>query len=464
MTSQSPAKPQRQRSAPDPSAEPRRGRSAPDPSAAPPRRDSTPDPSNASSRPAYRLFEVTGLELEFAVVDSTLAPQCLVEKAFRVLAGRPVSDVVLGPVGFSNELAAHVFETKTMDPVRDLAAAEPALVDGVRRFAAVLRREFDAQLLPTGMHPFMKPSDTHLWRRSGRAIYDAYAQLFPIHEHGWLNVQSCQTNLPFGATEEETVVLHNAIACLLPYLPALAASSPYYEGRPGPNVCNRMAFYKANQRRIPQIAGRIVPEYMTSFAQYRRDVFDRIYAALDRIEGGGRIRHEFVNSRGAILRFDRNAIEVRVVDLQECVKMDVAVATFIRRAAMALVRALQEGRMQLPDHAVLVEDYDAAVMHGRAARVFAPHLVLAKRAGGGTAPAEAALRCLLELAGHGASASEGAYLRLVESRVREGNLSERIRSEVERHGSTDANRLDALRGVYSDLAQCLLANTPWKIA
>lgn len=418
--------------------------------------------SGATARHAYKLFEVTGLELEFAVVDSALAPQCLVEKAFRAIAGKPVSDVELGPIGFSNELAAHVFETKTVDPVRDLSVAESTLVEGVQRFAAVLRDQFDAQLLPTGMHPFMRPSDTHLWRRSGRAIYEAYAHLFSIHEHGWLNVQSCQTNLPFGTTEEETVALHNAIALLLPYLPALAASSPYYDGRPGPSVCNRMAFYKTNQRRIPEIAGRIVPEYMTSFAQYRHDIFERIYAALDQIEGGDKIRHEFVNSRGAILRFDRNAIEVRVVDLQECVKMDVAIAVFIRRAAMALVRALQEGRMQLPDHALLVEDYDACVLHGRAGRVLAPHLIPGGRASGGTVPAEAALRALLELAGRDASASESAYLHLVESRVRGGNLSERIRAEVERHSPTDAARLDAMRGVYGELAQCLLANTPWQ--
>lgn len=415
----------------------------------------------ATQRPAYELFEVTGLELEFAVVDAALAPQCLVEKAFRAIAGKPVSDVELGAIGFSNELAAHVFETKTIDPVRDLSVAESTLVEGVQRFAAVLRDQFDAQLLPTGMHPFMNPSDTHLWRRSGRAIYEAYASLFPIHEHGWLNVQSCQTNLPFGATEEETVVLHNAIALLLPYLPAVAASSPYYDGRPGPNVCNRMAFYKTNQRRIPEIAGRIVPEYMTSFAQYRRDIFERIYTALDQIEGGDKIRHEFVNSRGAILRFDRNAIEVRVVDLQECVKMDVAIAVFIRRAAMALVRALQEGRIQLPEHAVLVEDYEACVMHGRAGRVFAPHLVLSGRASSGTAPAEAALRTLLELAGRDASASEGAYLRLVETRVRDGNLSELIRAQVEERSTTGRARLDALRAVYGELAQCLLTNTPW---
>ena len=418
-------------------------------------------PQGARKKPLYRLFEVTGLELEYAVVDDALEPQCLVEKAFRAIAGRPTSDVDLETIGFSNELAAHVFETKTLDPVADLADAERALVDGIGRFAAVLRARFGARLLPTGMHPVMRPSDTHLWRRSGRAIYETYARLFPIHEHGWLNVQSCQVNLPFGVSEAETVALHNAVACLLPYLPALAASSPIYEGRFGPSVCNRMAFYKANQRRVPEIAGRIVPEYMTSVAQYRQDVFERIYAALDRIEGTARIRHEFVNSRGAILRFDRDAIEVRVLDLQECPKMDIAIATFVRRAAMALVRALQDGRLRLPEHAILVEDYDACVVHGGKARVFAPHLVLGSRATGGTVSATAALTCLLEMAARDASPSETAYLQLVETRIRSGNLSERIRAAVEPHASTDTARAGAIRGVYLELAGCLDTNTPW---
>jgi hypothetical protein len=224
-----------------------------------------------------------------------------------------------------------------------------------------------------------------------------------------------------------------------------------------------MAFYKTNQKRIPEITGRVVPEYMTSVAQYRRDVFDRIYAALDRIPGTERIRHEFVNSRGAILRFDRAAIEVRVVDLQECVRMDVAVATFVRLAARALVGALDDGRLHLPDHTVLVEDYDACVTHGRAARVFAPHLTLPDRAPGGTATAEAALACLLDLAARDASASETAYLQLVEKRIRTGNLSELIRREVERRASPSGQR-DALVGVYRELADCLDRNEPWHCA
>jgi glutamate---cysteine ligase / carboxylate-amine ligase len=46
--------------------------------------------------------------------------------------------------------------------------------------------------------------------------------------------------------------------------------------------------------------------------------------------------HEWLNSRGAIARFDRNAIEIRVVDAQECPRADLAIAA----AAAAVVRAL----------------------------------------------------------------------------------------------------------------------------
>ena len=35
--------------------------------------------------------------------------------------------------------------------------------------------------------------------------------------------------------------------------------------------------------------------------------------------------HHFLNSRGAIARFDRNAIEIRLVDIQECPKADIAI-------------------------------------------------------------------------------------------------------------------------------------------
>jgi len=53
------------------------------------------------------------------------------------------------------------------------------------------------------------------------------------------------------------------------------------------------------------------------------------------------LRHEWLNSRGAIPRFDRSAIEIRVVDTQECPQTDVAIAA----AAISAIRSLYDERL-----------------------------------------------------------------------------------------------------------------------
>ncbi|HEU4456750.1 MAG TPA: glutamate-cysteine ligase family protein, partial [Longimicrobium sp.] len=343
-------------------------------------------PAAGGSR-GYRPFEVAGIELEYPTVDRDLNVASLVEPAFRVLAGRGVSDVDLGAVGFSNEIADHVFEVKTPEPVRSLADAEAALAEGIARFAAVLRDRFDARLMPTGMHPWFDPKKGKLWTRSGLRIYATYATLFDIRTHGWFNVHACHLNLPFG-DERETMAMHTAAALLIPYLPALAASSPMHDGELQPVADGRMAYILEHQARIPESCGMIVPEYVESFAAYKRDILGPMYAALDRLPhpDTDQIRHEFFNTRGAILRFARKAMEIRVLDTQECVKMDVAIASFVRSALKALTERVLAGEIQLPPHAVLVEDFRACIRDGGAARVRAPHLDV-ERDANGTAPA-----------------------------------------------------------------------------
>jgi gamma-glutamyl:cysteine ligase YbdK (ATP-grasp superfamily) len=412
-------------------------------------------------RHPYRLFEVTGIELEYAVVDRALNPRCLVEEAFRRICGRPTSEFEHRQAGFSNELAAHVLEIKTPRPRPNLTQAETDLADGVRFLTGVLREQFDARLLPTAMHPFMRPSDTTLWRRAGRRIYETYARIFPVHRHGWVNVQCSHVNLPFG-TEQQTVALHNSIACLLPYLPALSASSPIYEGKLGPSVDNRLAFYRINQAKIPEIAGEVIPEFMTSYRQYRHEILAPMYRTLRRIRGGGVLAHEWVNSRGAIPRFGRRAVEIRTLDTQECVKMDIAIAVFIRGALKWMVRQLRQGSLVVPEHAMLVQDFAEVVARGSRARIHAAHLrPPADRRGGITTPRKVLLR-LLEYAAQETRESEACYLALVEARIRDGNLSERIARAVKRTGGkTHSRRAAAIRGVYGDLVECLENNTPW---
>ncbi len=408
----------------------------------------------------YRPFEVAGMELEYPTVDRDLNVVSLVEPAFRVLAGRGTSDVDLGAVGFSNEIADHVFEIKTQEPVRSLADAETALAEGVQRFSAVLHAEFGARLLPTGMHPWFDPRKGKLWTRSGLRIYTTYARLFDVRTHGWMNVHAAHLNLPLGR-EVDAVAMHTAAALLIPYLPALAASSPMYDGELQPAVDGRLAWILEHQARIPESCGQLVPEYVEGFGDYRRRILAPMYRALDRLPDTGPIRHEFFNTRGAILRFARRAMEVRVLDTQECVKMDVAVAVFVRSALKHLTDRVARGRMELPDHALLVEDFRACIRDGAGARVRAPHLDV-ERDGDGTAHAREVLRHLLGAARRAVRKDEAGYLDLAARMVETGTLSERIRAALAPvAGADDETFTEAARRIYIELIDCLEANEPW---
>lgn len=409
----------------------------------------------------YRLFEVVGLELEYVIVDEDLRPRCLLEEAFRQVHRRPTSDIEHERVGFSNELAAHVFEIKTLEPRRSLARIEADLVEGLRFFRGVLEERFGARLLPTGMHPFMRPADTTLWRRAGRAIYETYAGLFPIRQHGWLNVQASHINLPFDS-EAKTVAMHNALVSLLPYLPALAASSPIYEGKIGPVLDNRLEFYKVNQRRFPVITGQVVPDYIDSYRDYRRRVFAPIREALRGLPGGDRLRAEWVNSRGAIMRFSRQALEIKLLDAQECIKADIAIAVFVRAALRYLVRRLGEGSLTLPQRTVLLHDLDATIRDGTGGRVQAPHLLSDSRRRGGI-EARRVLENLLEAVYPEIGQEGRTYVPILESRIRNGNLAERIVHQVRRRARKRGDDMTgAIRSVYGELMDCLDENRPWE--
>lgn len=410
----------------------------------------------------YRLFEVVGLELEYVIVDEDLRPRCLLEEAFRQVHGRPTSDIEHGHVGFSNELAAHVFEIKTLEPRSSLARIEADLVEGLRFFRDVLEDRLGARLLPTGMHPFMKPADTTLWHRAGRDIYETYAGLFEIRQHGWLNVQASHINLPFDS-EPKTVAMHNALACLMPYLPALAASSPIYEGEFGPALDNRLEFYKVNQRRIPAITGQVVPEYVDSFRDYRRLVFAPIREAIRDLPGASRLRAEWVNSRGAIMRFSRRALEIKLLDVQECIKSDIAIAVFVRGVLRYLVRRLQEGSLVLPDRAVLLHDLDVAIRDGTAGYVQAPHLIPSSIRRNSGVRVGRVLEGLLEAAYPEIEQGERLYLPVVERRIRGGSLAERIVRQVRRRSrKRGTSKKAAIHSVYRELMDCLDENRPWE--
>jgi len=124
------------------------------------------------------------------------------------------------------------------------------------------------------MHPFLRLEETGVWSHRHRKIYQAYSKLFNLNQHGWLNIQSFQLNLPYS-NDQSGVKLYNLLANVCPYLPAFLASSPIYEGRLGEDVDNRLSFYKLNQREVSPVTGDVVPEYVSSFNEYRQKIIEK---------------------------------------------------------------------------------------------------------------------------------------------------------------------------------------------
>jgi gamma-glutamyl:cysteine ligase YbdK (ATP-grasp superfamily) len=195
-----------------------------------------------------------------------------------------------------------------------------------------------AQLMPGAMHPWMDPcTETHLWPHDSHGIYRAYERIFDTRSQGWANLQSMHINLPFS-DEQEFARLHAAIRLALPILPALAASSPFAEGRNSGWADYRMRVYCNTAQALPSIAGMVIPETITSLQAYRERVLAPMFRDIAPHDPDKLLQREWLNSRGAIARFDRNAIEIRVIDTQECPRADFAIAG----AAIALVRMLYD--------------------------------------------------------------------------------------------------------------------------
>lgn len=283
------------------------------------------------------IFAGVGVELEYMIVDrDTLDVKPICDRALAAEAGEITSEVSRGDIDWSNELVLHVIELKTSGPVSDLPGQAPLFQRDVRRINELIG-PMAARLMPTAMHPWMDPhAEMRLWPHEYNRIYAAFNRIFDCTGHGWANLQAVHINLPF-ADDDQFVRLHAAIRLLMPIMPALAAASPVMDGRVTGFCDNRLANYKTQCRTVPSLTGRIIPEPISGIGQYHDEILRRIYDDLAPHDADGVLQHEWANARGAIARFDRNTIEIRVLDVQECPAMDVAVAAAVVQVLKLLV-------------------------------------------------------------------------------------------------------------------------------
>jgi gamma-glutamyl:cysteine ligase YbdK (ATP-grasp superfamily) len=257
-------------------------------------------------------------------------------------------------------------------------------------------------------------------------------------------------NLPFSG-DAEFGRLHAAVRALLPLLPGLAASSPFHEGRHAGRLDARLDVYRSNAARVPSVTGAVVPEPVFTRAGYEA-LLERIYADLAPFDPAGTLRHEWVNARGCIARFDRDAIEIRVLDAQECPRADVALAAAVSCVLRGLCSEERQPRLRALETSSLAALLEQTIRSAESARVDAPELLEALGLPRTACPVREVWRRLIER--HVAADPRNAeHLAALEVVLEEGPLARRI---LRRAGTAPSR--SALRALYGELCDCLRGN------
>lgn len=398
-----------------------------------------------------KLFEAYGIELEYMIVHrDTLNVLPVTDKLMHAVHGEYLSEYEKDGISWSNELALHVVELKTSLPSPSLVGLEKQFQNDIQHINQLLA-PLHGQLMPSAMHPWMNPhQEMMLWPHAQNEIYSTFHRIFNCTGHGWANLQSCHINLPFS-NEQEFVRLHAAIRMVLPLIPALAASSPIMDGRRSGWRDTRLEVYRTNSQKIPSIIGHVIPEVCRSFDDYERQIFKRIYADISPHDPEKILQHEWLNHRGAITRFDRYAIEIRLVDVQEAPVVDLAVAYALVRIVQELAQERWVSLHALHSHheeslkQILVE----CIKHGEDALIDnRSYLEVFGYKGRSPCKAKDLLEYLLAEILHRSEAPK--YYSVLEKILKHGTLSSRILKAVGDH-----DQKDRLQEVYRELTNHL---------
>ena len=335
-----------------------------------------------------------GTEHEYSINDQDFNPLPISDKILERISGSVENEVSFGGIKVSKELQKHVIELVPSRP-GSLTFLENNLFNGLRSLYRFLNCDY--KFLGLGMHPMLTLDQTTYWNHDEQEYYHAYDRLFNIKQHGWLNIQALQINIPYVGAN--LVPMFNKIRSLLPYLVAVSASSPFVEGKVTSYMDNRLVYYRENQRKMPMICHGILPERLESVDEYIR-INRRIYSELKGC-GADILCREWVNSRGVIVRFTRNCLEVKAIDEQECLHSDMAISAFL----LALLRSDMELE---EDDGVLRNLLEEAMRHG--VENLGPEL-----------------EKLYQIAYQNSTDVEKSYLPLIAKRIENGSLAELMR-------------------------------------
>ncbi len=371
------------------------------------------------------MNEAIGTEHEYSINDMNCRPLAISDRIIERIHGQVEHEVAFGGILVSKELQKHAIELIPKRP-GSLSYLEDNLYHGLSELYRATGNEYG--FMGLGMHPLLRLEETTYWDHDEQEYYEVYDRLFNINQHGWLNIQALQVNIPYSG-KEELVAMFNRIRSLLPYLVAVTASSPLVEGKLNSYMDNRLVYYRENQAAIPEICHGILPERLNSVDDYIK-INRHIYSQLKKKDASILCR-EWVNSRGVIVRFTRSCLEVKAIDEQECLHSDMAFSAFL----LALLRS----------DLVLEEDESSLLAMLEDAM---------KRGVAGMRPE---LEQIFKAAMKSATAEEKRYLPLVARRIEEGSLAEVM---VQKLRETNAGE-EGIKDLMRHMQWCLKENRPY---
>lgn len=227
-----------------------------------------------------------------------------------------------------------------------------------------------------------------------------------------------------------------------------------FDGKLAGALDARLEHYLVNQEEIPFLVAGGVPEPV-----YTRKEYGEIIARIEReiaVHDPARVlRAKWVNSRYAIPRFDRDTVEIRILDAQECPKADIGIGALIA----SVLRSMTNGRwidvetQKAWPTKTLREIAAAVIKNGGDALMFDPEYL---RAFG--QPTRAPMRAR-DLWGHlfdahkeDLAAADADAFEGIRTIVEKGCLAARI---VDRLGPDPSPT--RIKGVWRELSECLAA-------
>lgn len=414
--------------------------------------------SDSQSPYPYAAFSGYGIEIEHMIVDAhSLDIRPIADELLREVGGNDEVEVDRGLARWSNELALHVIEMKTAGITKDWVGTAQLFRQQTDEMNARLAPR-GARLLPGGMHPWMDPlRETRLWPHENDFIYQAFDRIFDCRGHGWSNLQSVHINLPFQ-NDAEFAQVHAACRFLLPLLPSLAASSPLVEGRRAPELDHRVEVYRHNARRVPSVTGLVIPERVYSQSAYTEKLLEKIYQDLRPLDPEGVLLEEWVNARGVIARFDRGALEIRLLDTQECPEQDLLVVQLVTRVAQLLAEQRWEPlpALQAWPEEELAQLLLTSLRDGSQTRINSPDYLRAWGIQERSLTAQELWLALIEQLALPAE-EKAPLVQLIQSRT----LAERLLARLGHPAVGETIARSELREVYAELADCLALGRPF---